>query len=104
MTQYALGCRHDGLFYDIYRKLPRRVVIHKRTPFIQSEIDGFSQALKGVDDLELLSFEYESDWRFISYNKFRKSVDMFPVRRGTALLLEEHKFLLWVHGTTERGL
>ena len=95
-----VGLQARQLFYDIYRNLPRRVVIHKRTPFLQSEIDGFTQALKGVDDLELLTFEYESDWRFIAYNKYRKSVDMFPVKRGTVLLVEEHKFLLWVHGTT----
>ena len=95
-----VGLQARQLFHDIYRKLPKRVVIHKRTPFLQSEIDGFTQALKGVDDLELLTFEYESDWRFIAYNKFKKSVDLFPVSRGTVLLIEDNKFLLWVHGTT----
>jgi hypothetical protein len=95
-----VGLQARQLFHDIYRKLPKRVVIHKRTPFLQSEIDGFAQALKGIDDLELLTFEYENDWRFIAYNKYRKSVDMFPVKRGTVLLMEDHKFLLWVHGTT----
>ena len=95
-----VGLQARQLFHDIYHKLPKRVVIHKRTPFLQSEIDGFSQALKGVNDLELLTFEYERAWRFIAYNKYRKSVDLFPVKRGTVLLMEDYKFLLWVHGTT----
>jgi len=98
-----VGLQTRQLFHETYQDLPRRVVIHKRTPFLRSEREGLAHALKGVKELEMLTVEYEDGWRFIAYNKWRKAADAFPVLRGTVLLLEPHQFFLWVHGTT-RGL
>ncbi len=98
-----VGLQTRQLFHETYQDLPRRVVIHKRTPFLRSERDGLAHALKGVKELEMLTVEHEDAWRFVAYNKWRKVADAFPARRGTLLLLEPHQFFLWVHGAT-RGL
>lgn len=91
------------LFYDTYQRLPDRVVFHKRTPFTRDEREGLAQGLKDVRDLDMLTIEYEDAWRFISYDKYKRSVDGFPVKRGTIMTLDQYSFLLWIHGNT-RGV
>ncbi|TKS60083.1 MAG: hypothetical protein EWM72_01671 [Nitrospira sp.] len=98
-----VGLQARQLFYETYQRLPRRVVIHKRTPFLKSEREGLTQALQGVSELEMLTIEFEDAWRFIAYNKWRNCTDLFPVKRGTLLVAGPNQCLLWVHGSV-RGL
>jgi hypothetical protein len=102
-----VGLQARQLFWDTYFRLPERVVLHKRTPFLGAEREGFSHALKGVPQLEMLTFEYEPAWRFLAFNPRKREVDGFPVRRGTVMPLSDDQCLLWVHGGTtevnERG-
>lgn len=95
-----VGLQARQLFWDTYFKLPDRVVLHKRTPFLDAEKEGFAHALKGVAQLEMLTFEYENAWRFLAFNARKQEVDGFPVRRGTVMPLSDNKCLLWVHGGT----
>jgi NAD-dependent SIR2 family protein deacetylase len=95
-----VGLQARQLFYDTYNKVPHRVVIHKRTPFLKSEREGLSHALKDVKELEMLTIELEDAWRFIAYDKWKKRVAPFPVKRGTLLIAGSHQAFLWVHGTT----
>ncbi len=95
-----VGLQARQLFWDTYFKLPERVVLHKRTPFLDAEREGFAHALKGVSQLEMLTFEYENAWRFLAYSTRRREVDGFPVRRGTVMPLSDEQCLLWVHGGT----
>jgi hypothetical protein len=94
-----VGLQARQLFFETYHRLPRRVVIHKRTPFLGSEREGLAHALKGVEELEMLAVQEEDAWRFIAYNKSKKGPDAFPVKRGSLLLLGRHEFFLWVHGS-----
>ena len=98
-----LGYQVKQLFHQTYHRLPRRVVIHKRTPFITSEQDGLVQSLKGIPELELITIEEESSWRFLAYDKAKKCIDGFPVRRNTVLVYGSDQLLLWVHGAV-RGI
>lgn len=93
-----VGLQARQLFYETYQKLPRRVVIHKRTPFVKSEREGFAQALKGVSELELLTIQLEDGWRFVGYDERRNQATPFPVKRGTTVITGPHDCLLWVHG------
>lgn len=95
-----VGLQARQLFWDTYFRLPERVVLHKRTPFLDAEREGFSHALKGVAQLEMLTFEYEPAWRFLAFNPRKQQVDGFPVRRGTVMPLSDDQCLLWVHGGT----
>lgn len=42
------------LFFDSKMCLPKRVVVHKRTPFTKDEQKGLIQGLEGVTNVELI--------------------------------------------------
>ncbi len=98
-----LGETIRTLFWESHLKLPRRVVIHKQTPFRFDEQQGLKAGLEGVEELELLEINHEASLRYLSSQpkggKFEE--DRFPVRRGSAVQLSNHEALLWIHGATE---
>lgn len=91
------------LFFEAKGKLPGRVVIHKRTPFIRSEQDGLRQGLAGVPDIELVEINVDEALRFVAsqWNGGKLQPDRYPIRRGTVLQIGAHEALLWVHGATD---
>lgn len=92
------------LFFESLGKLPRRVVIHKRTPFSKEEKAGLLSGLAGIDNIDMIEINVESAQRYVSAfvkpdGKFAD--DNFPMKRASAIILESQKALMWVHGTTE---
>jgi hypothetical protein len=88
------------LFFDARMRLPKRVVIHKRTHFTQDEQDGLFQGLEGVANVELIEINTEESIRFLA-SKMQGSkpvIDKFPMPRGAAIVLGDDAALLWVHG------
>jgi hypothetical protein len=77
-----------------------RIVIHKTTFFTHEEIKGFTQALEGIEDIELLQIQEFSPWRGIRYENIDKDSNVygFPMKRGTVIKLSENEYLLWTHG------
>lgn len=84
---------------DLVAKL-RRIVIHKTTPFTNQEIAGFTEALEGIEDIELLQIQGYSPYRTIKcFIKEGKVLpNSFPLERGTTIKLSDDSFLLWTHG------
>lgn len=92
------------MYYESSMRVPRRVVIHKHTPFLPEERDGLLEGLAGVEEIDMLEISIESSLRFVAARLLgdgKVDVDMFPVKRGTALVLDSERALIWVHGTTE---
>ncbi|WP_164515027.1 SIR2 family protein [Paenibacillus lentus] len=92
------------LFYESLSRLPRRVVIHKRTPFQKEEKEGLLQGLAGIENIDMIEINIESAQRYVSSVMKHDGTfveDGFPIRRATSIILENQKALLWVHGTTE---
>lgn len=91
------------LFFEAKGRLPARVVIHKRTPFLKSECDGLRQGLAGVPEVELIEINVDDALRYVasSLKNGRLNQDGFPVRRGTVVQIARREALLWVHGATE---
>ena len=84
-------------------KLPSRVVIHKRTPFIRQEREGLAQGLSGVDVIDMVEISIDSNLRYLSSfigTDGNIQQDRFPVQRGTAVVLDAYSALLWAHGVT----
>lgn len=76
-----------------------RIVVHKTTPFTQEEITGFTQALEGIDDIELLQIQEYCPWRAIRFkNNISNEPENFAIKRGTVIALNSDTFLLWTHG------
>ena len=91
------------LFYDARMKLPSRVVLHKRTPFLKDEREGLLDGLSGVDQIDMLEIQIDHALRYVSSRTRRDGSideDNYPVRRGTAVLLDDYTASLWVHGAT----
>jgi len=89
------------LFFDARSRLPRRVVIHKQTPFLKDEREGLREGLSGVDDVEMLEIHIDHALRYVASvpkpdGSFRE--DNYPVKRGTVVKLDQHTALLWIHG------
>jgi hypothetical protein len=96
----AVGDGIRQLFFESRGRLPERVVVHKRTPFLKAEREGLLRGLKDIPVVDLLEINVEASVRctasIITGNGF--AADGAPVDRGTVLLFDRYKFLLWVNG------
>lgn len=83
--------------------LLNRVVVHKTTPFTQEEIKGFTHALEGINNIELLQIQEHSDWRAIRFDTMNIGGNpaAFPIHRGAVIPLDDNSFLLWTHGCVQ---
>ena len=91
------------LFFDARMKLPNRVVIHKRTPFLQTEKKGLLDGLSGVDAIDMVEIQVDHALRYVASKTSRAGnsvIDGYPVRRGTVMKQDDFSALLWVHGAT----
>ena len=91
------------LFFDARMQLPRRVVLHKRTPFLRDEHEGLLDGLSGVAAVDMLEIQEDHALRYVaSMPRLDGGIgqDNYPVRRGTAVKLDDFAVLLWVHGAT----
>ncbi|WP_298529452.1 SIR2 family protein [uncultured Christiangramia sp.] len=83
----------------------KKLVLHKTTRFTKAEIEGISNALEGVENIELIQIQQFTNWRAINlkynYNKEKFEIDGFPIERGSIIQLDDHSFLLWTHGLIE---
>lgn len=90
--------------YDPSRKL-KRVVIHKTVPFIEEEISGISEALCDIENIELIQIQRHKFFRGfegINYSGELK-LNNYPIRRGTVVILDLNRFLLWTHGSVKNN-
>lgn len=96
---YKLGLNIKELFYRSFKELPRRVVIHKRTPFRKEEVKGLVESLSaaGIVDIELLEITYEDNLKCFEFNK-DFALHGFPIRRGLCFTLNERTMYLYTHG------
>ena len=82
--------KHDG-------DPPKRVVVHKNTPFRNDEIAGCLGAFSSVDAVELLQVQADSGWRGYRVDA-KKMVAGYPVHRGSLLPIGDYEALLWTKG------
>ena len=91
------------LFFDAHMRLPRRVVLHKRTPFLKDEREGLLDGLGKVEAIDMLEVQEEQAFRYVAskaQQNGRIDEDNFPVRRGTVMKQDDFAALLWIHGAT----
>jgi len=89
------------LFFDAKMRLPKRVVVHKRTPFTNDEQRGLIQGLEGVANIELIEVTIEESLRYLASKLIngKFEIDKFPVPRGAVIVQNNNTALLWVHGS-----
>lgn len=96
---YQLGLNIKELFFSSFSSLPKRVVIHKRTPFKETEISGLTKCLgsAGIKDIDLIEISYEENFKCFEYNKYLQA-DLFPVKRGCCFAINDNTAYLFTHG------
>jgi hypothetical protein len=89
------------LFFDAKMRLPKRVVVHKRTPFTRDEQHGLVHGLEGVENIELIEVIIEESLRYLASKLINGElqIDKFPIPRGAVIVQNPSTALLWVHGT-----
>ncbi len=97
---YRLGLNIKELFYKSFSEMPKRVVIHKRTPFRRDEIKGLVTSLSsaGIKDIDLLEITLEDDLKCFEFTRNMGAIDGFPVRRGLCFPLNDNTMYLYTHG------
>ena len=74
------------IFFEGRSKLPRRVVLHKRTPFLKDEREGLLDGLGGVSEIDMLEIQEDVALRYVASmvrHDGSFDEDNYPVRRGT---------------------
>ena len=89
---YRIGLNIKELFYKSFSELPKRVVIHKRTPFRKEEIKGLAESLSsaGIRNIDLLEITYEESLKCFALNEQCTQIDGFPVRRGMCFPIDKN--------------
>jgi hypothetical protein len=86
--------RHGG-------RTPKRLVVHKQTPFTADECAGCADAWGAAADLACISITRPS-WRGVSLDAPKRrddpAIPSYAMARGTALQLDERSVLVWVGG------
>ena len=102
---YELGCKINDMCHKSFTNYPKRVVIHKRTPFKECEINGLRNSLLrcGAKDVELLEIKYSENLNFTQLNQSLKT-DFYPVNRGLAICIDDTTALLYTHGVAKSVL
>lgn len=81
-------------------RLPRKVTIHKNTPFKEDEILGALDSFRDGTEVELVQVVKDVDWTGIRYDtKQPPQAHGYPVERGTYLPVEKDEALLWTQGS-----
>lgn len=91
------------LFFDAHLKLPKRVVVHKQTPYLREEREGLQAGLDGVDCVELLQIYVDDTLRYLASRPTHNGgleIHGYPIRRGTTIAVDDNTALLWVHGAS----
>ena len=102
---YKLGMSIQEQFIRSMDRMPKRVVIHKRTPFKEEEVKGIVDALAqaNITNVDLISITEETKIRctdqYLSYGHL--SAAAYPVLRGICVPIAHDTFLLWTHGSVD---
>jgi hypothetical protein len=84
-----------------YGHTPRRLVVHKKTPFTADETAGCMDAWGASSALECVSIT-RSSWRGLTLDAPRRrderAVPGYAMQRGTSFQLDDRSVLVWVAG------
>ncbi|WP_374030835.1 hypothetical protein [Bdellovibrio bacteriovorus] len=89
-----------------------RIVIHKSNFFNRDEIEGITQALDGIQNVELLQIQESTLWKGLRWNSELRQgkwasrdknnpYHMFPLQRGAAIQIDDFSALLWTDGSVQ---
>lgn len=81
-------------------KIPKKIIIHKSTPFREEEALGCFDAFGGKTEVELVQIVHDAQWRGIRFDIQNKPAN-YPCERGSYLPISNNECLLWIQGTVK---
>lgn len=81
-------------------KIPKKIIVHKTTPFKEEEIEGCFDAFGHDTSVELVQIVQHTNISGIRFDNKNKPAQ-YPCKRGSYLPISESECLLWVQGTLE---
>lgn len=83
-----------------FGRVPRKITVHKNTPFQEQEILGALDTFRDGTDVELVQIVKGTNWKGIRFdNKKPPEAHGYPVVRGTYIPIERNEALLWTQGS-----
>ncbi len=81
-------------------RVPKKVTIHKNTPFKEEEILGALDSFKDGTEVELVQIVKDVEWKGVRFDaRSPPQAANYPVERGTYLPIETNEALLWTQGS-----
>lgn len=81
-------------------RVPKKVTIHKNTPFKEEEILGALDSFKDGTEVELVQIVKDVEWKGVRFDsRSPPQAANYPVERGTYLPIESDEALLWTQGS-----
>ena len=83
-----------------FGRTPKKITVHKNTPFKEEEILGALDSFRDGTEVELVQIVKKISWKGIRYVERQKLVPHeFPVERGTYIPIDVDEALLWTQGS-----
>lgn len=83
-----------------FGRVPKKITIHKNTPFTEEETLGALDSFRDTTEVELVQIVRDTEWRGVQFDsKTPPRAAMYPVARGTYLPLDRREALLWTQGS-----
>lgn len=83
-----------------FGRLPKKITIHKNTPFREEEILGAFDSFNRDTEVELVQLVKDVEWKAVRFNAKKPPQPYnYPLERGTYLPVERNAALLWTQGS-----
>lgn len=83
-----------------FGRVPKKITVHKNTPFQEEEILGALDSFAENTEVELVQIVKGTNWKGVRFdNKKLPEPHGYPVMRGTYLPLDRNEALLWTQGS-----
>ena len=81
-------------------RTPRKITVHKNTPFKEEEILGALDSFRDGTEVELVQIVRNTPWKAIRFDEQKRPLPFnYPVERGTYIPIEGNEALLWTQGS-----
>jgi len=85
-----------------FGRAPKKITIHKNTPFKEEEILGALDSFRDGTEVELVQIVKGVNWKGVRFNlKTPPQPFNYPVERGTYLPIDVNEALLWTQGSVQ---
>jgi|GEM_PF-5517251 len=83
-----------------FGRVPKKITIHKNTPFQEQEVLGALDSFRDGTEVELVQIVRNVNWKGIQFDSAQPpKAHGFPVERGTILPVDQNEALFWTQGS-----